>query len=146
VPAPARELSPDERRARVLRARRRMLTAVVLITAAGAATALLGVAPGWVIIPPVLMLAGSLVLLRDAAHSDAERAHRLAAQAHSSAEADGETDDAEREAAAAAAPASAEAPGGEFGEATAQVIDISARLADQLYDQYADAAERAVGD
>jgi hypothetical protein len=28
----------------------------------------------------------------------------------------------------------------------AQVIDISARRGDQLYDQYADAAERAVGD
>jgi hypothetical protein len=121
-----------------------MLTWVALITAAAAATALVGVAPVWVIIPPILMLAGFLVLLREAAHSDAERAHRLAAQAHSSAEADGETDGAAWEAAAAAA--SADVPGGEFGEATAQVIDISARLADQLYDQYADAAERAVGD
>ena len=29
---------------------------------------------------------------------------------------------------------------------TAEIIDISARLGDQLYDQYADAAVRAVGD
>jgi hypothetical protein len=28
----------------------------------------------------------------------------------------------------------------------AEVIDISARVSDQVYDQYADAAERAVGD
>jgi hypothetical protein len=29
---------------------------------------------------------------------------------------------------------------------SAEIIDISARLSDQLYDQYADAAVRAVGD
>jgi hypothetical protein len=31
-------------------------------------------------------------------------------------------------------------------EPTAEVIDLSARLEDQLYDQYADATMRAVGD
>jgi len=31
-------------------------------------------------------------------------------------------------------------------ERTAEIIDISARVSDQLYDQYADAAVRAVGD
>ena len=30
--------------------------------------------------------------------------------------------------------------------ATAEIIDISARVNDQLYDQYTDAANRAVGD
>ena len=29
---------------------------------------------------------------------------------------------------------------------TAEIIDISARVSDQVYDQYTDAAERAVGD
>ncbi len=31
-------------------------------------------------------------------------------------------------------------------EPSAQIIDISARVGDQLYDQYADATVRAVGD
>jgi hypothetical protein len=31
-------------------------------------------------------------------------------------------------------------------EFSAKIIDISARVTDQLYDQYTDAAERAVGD
>jgi hypothetical protein len=31
-------------------------------------------------------------------------------------------------------------------EPSAEIIDISARRGDQLYDQYADAAVRAVGD
>jgi hypothetical protein len=31
-------------------------------------------------------------------------------------------------------------------EQTAEVIDISSRINDQLYDQYADATIRAVGD
>ena len=30
--------------------------------------------------------------------------------------------------------------------ATAEIIDISARVSEQVYDQYIDAAERAVGD
>ena len=34
----------------------------------------------------------------------------------------------------------------EHEEHGAQIIDISARLGDQLYDQYADATMRAVGD
>ena len=40
----------------------------------------------------------------------------------------------------ASAPDAAEPPSG------AEVIDISGRITDQVYDQYSDAAERAVGD
>jgi hypothetical protein len=35
---------------------------------------------------------------------------------------------------------------GQPGPASAEIIDISARVGDQLYDQYADAEVRAVGD
>ena len=48
-------------------------------------------------------------------------------------------------------PSAARLRGRRAGEAsqpqpTAEIIDISARVSDQLYDQYADAAARAVGD
>jgi len=38
------------------------------------------------------------------------------------------------------------AAGGHEPPASAQIIDISARVQDEFYDQYADAARRAVGD
>lgn len=148
--------SAAERRARILRARRRMLVAVVALTAAATVLAVVHLAPIWVVIPPVLMLAGFLVLLREAAHTDAQRARQqMLAGAGSSAVAGQEDSPAEAPAApAATAPAAAlpaehapaEPQTGQFGEASAQVIDISRRLGDQLYDQYTDAAERAVGD
>ncbi len=155
--APMAVPSAAERRARVLRTRRRMLVTVVSLAAAATVLAVIHLAPVWVVMPPALMLAGFLVLLREAAHTDALRARQqLLAQGHSSAEAGQEEDGpAETPAApaasapAAAAPAEADSrePGtGQFGEATAQVIDISQRFGDQLYDQYTDAAERAVGD
>ena len=37
-------------------------------------------------------------------------------------------------------------PSPQAGVPSAQIIDISARIGDQLYDQYADAEVRAVGD
>lgn len=151
-PAPAHA----KRRARVLRARRRMLAAVALIAAATTALAVLHVTPLWVVIPPALMLAGFLVLLREAAHTDAQRARQqlLAARAYSSTMAGEESAEAGEEAevpapqapAAAVAQRSAPSRTGQWGEGSAQVIDISGRLGDQLYDQYTDAAERAVGD
>lgn len=159
VPAsrPAAPPSAAERRARILRTRRRMLVTVVSLAAAATALVAVHLAPVWVVIPPALMLAGFLVLLREAAHTDALRARQqLLASGDSSADAGQEEDGpAETPAApAATAPAAAalaeDAPGepqtGQYGEATAQVIDISQRLGDQLYDQYTDAAERAVGD
>jgi hypothetical protein len=73
------------------------------------------------------MLGIYLLLLREAALADAERARWRAA------------DDRRVQAARQYART-------EYAEHTAQVIDISDRLGDQLYDQYADAAIRAVGD
>ena len=37
-------------------------------------------------------------------------------------------------------------PSPQAGVPSAQIIDISGRIGDQLYDQYADAEVRAVGD
>jgi hypothetical protein len=72
------------------------------------------------------MLGLYLLLLREAALADAERRWRATE---------------EQRAPAAHQRAQAAHPAG-----TAQVIDISARLVDQLYDQYEDATMRAVGD
>lgn len=151
--------SRAERHARILRSRRRMLATLALLTAVATGIALLRLAPRWVAIPPAFMLAGLLVLLREAAHSDSERAHRrsLAARAHSPFPADDRQDSRHRTGPAwapATAPPGAAAGAmagegrgtGEFPEVSAQIIDISARMQDQLYDQYTDAAERAVGD
>jgi hypothetical protein len=78
------------------------------------------------------MLGMYLLLLREAALADTEAAHRRAAEAHAARQ---RARDRAREAWAARPP-----------QPTAEIIDISARLGDQLYDQYADATERAVGD
>ncbi len=84
------------------------------------------------------MLGMYLLLLREAALADAENARWRAGQAHAArqrAQAQAQARDEARESWAARTP-----------QPTAQVIDISARLSDQLYDQYADATMRAVGD
>ena len=80
------------------------------------------------------MLGMYLLLLREAALADAENARWRAEQAHAARQRAQEQQDG-RSGPAARTP-----------EPTAQVIDISARLGDQLYDQYADATMRAVGD
>ena len=141
--------SPEEaaeRRASVLRARRRMLGTLIVLTSGAVAIAVTHVAAWWVIVPPGALLGGFLLLLREAARSDAKRAHRPAEPA------------AGRRPAERASRVVAPAPAGAGHvhtevvaevvetEFTAKIIDISARVSDQLYDQYTDAAERAVGD
>jgi hypothetical protein len=80
-PAPA--LSAEEARRRVVTGRRRLLGMLILLEIAAIALAVLGLAALWVIIPPTIMLTGYLLLLREAAHADAERAQRDAqAAAH----------------------------------------------------------------
>lgn len=116
---------PAARRAGMLQARRRALTTLIVLTAGAVAIAVARLAAWWVVIPPAVMLAGFVMLLREAARIDTERARAAAPQ------------DALR--ADAGVEAQATAPG-------ATVIDISARVGDQLYDQYADADIRAVGD
>ena len=146
-----------ERRANILKARRRMLGTLVALTVIAFLIAVAGIAASWVIIPPGVMLGGFVLLLREASRSDAERARRLA---HAS---ETRRQRAEREFERQAAPATADAlervaskpvapdvaeqsePVVEVAY-SAEIIDISERVNDQFYDQYTDAANRAVGD
>ena len=80
---PAAPLSAEEARRRILTGRRRLLGMLILLEIAAIALAVVGLAAMWVIIPPTIMLVGYLLLLREAAHADAERAQREAeAAAH----------------------------------------------------------------
>jgi hypothetical protein len=130
---PARPVRVGARpsRSRMLRARRRLLTMHLLLTAVTIACAALKVTTWLVVIPPAGMLGMYLLLLRETAIADAEQAGRRAAMA-------ARVWAARQRAYAAALEREA--------EQTAQIIDISARVGDQLYDQYADATVRAVGD
>jgi hypothetical protein len=131
--------APSAGRKRVLQARRRMLTVLVLLAAVAAACTELKLASWWVCVPPVVLLGMYLLLLREAALADAEQARWRAEEAR--------RDFAARQRARAAAAAAArEAAAARVPERTAEIIDISARIGDQLYDQYADATVRAVGD
>jgi hypothetical protein len=138
---PARR--PSARRGAVLQARRRMLIMITALAAGALGIAVTHMAAWWVVIPPGFMLGGFVVILREAARTDAERARRFAAGGARAAAGPVRPDAAEGAAAAepVRAPAAEPAPA-----RTAEIIDISARLGDQLYDQYADAAVRAVGD
>ena len=159
-----------ERRANILKARRRMLGTLVFLTVVALGIAVLGVAAWWVIIPPGVMLGGFVLLLREASRSDAERARRLAHASELRRER--AEPEFERQAAPAAAetlerlvskpvapdeaeaePTGTELAGTEQAEPvieivaySAEIIDISGRVSDQFYDQYTDAANRAVGD
>lgn len=122
-------------RSRTLRARRRLLTMLILLTAAAAACVDLKLAPWWAGVPPTGMLGVYLLLLRECSLADAELARQRAAM-------DARIRAARKRAQVARAqPARAPA-----AHRSAQIIDISARIEDQLYDQYADATARAVGD
>lgn len=116
-------------RSRMMQARRRLLTMLVLVAAAVAAAAAVRMIPWWTVSAPAAVLVCYLLLLRTAAVADAEHVRRVA-ELHAR---------AARIQAARAQAAVASAP-------DAQIIDISSRVADQLYDQYADATVRAVGD
>jgi hypothetical protein len=128
VPPAARPLS----RSRVLQTRRRLLTMLVLLAAAAGSCTALKLTAWWVCIPPAVMLGMYLLLLRETAIADAERAHWLAAMEQRRV-------DYERAYQAQVPQAPAEEP-------SAEIIDISGRVNDMLYDQYADATVRAVGD
>jgi hypothetical protein len=74
----AAPLSADETRRRIMTGRRRLLGMLIVLEIAAIALAAVGLAALWVIIPPTVMLTGYLLLLREAAHADAERAQRAA--------------------------------------------------------------------
>jgi hypothetical protein len=154
--APEREEAsapaPASRRTEVVKARRRLLTTLVTLTIIAVACAVTRIDAYWIIIPPAVLLAGYLVLLRKFAQFDTERARR-AARARQAA--DGgraaqrppsapESSPAEPQPAAGDGPDSVADPAGPVPGA--EIIDISGRITDQVYDQYSDAANRAVGD
>jgi hypothetical protein len=118
-------------RSRVLRSRRRLLTMLLLLSAVAGGCTALKVTAWWVCVPPAVLIVVYLLLLHEAAVADAERARYQAGL-------DAQAWAAQRRAYAEAAAYEA--------EQTAEIIDISARVGDQLYDQYADATVRAVGD
>ena len=131
---PGARPADSEARTRILAARRRMLMMLVALAVVALGIVAVGLAAWWVAAPPALMLVGYLLLLREARRADAERALLLVAAAADRAEEE-ERQRAEREAAERR-----EEP------RTARIIDISDRVRDELYDQYADAERRAVGD
>jgi hypothetical protein len=129
APVPA---TPRLSRSRVLQARRRLLTMLVLLAVAAGTCTALKLTAWWVCIPPAVMLGMYLLVLREAAIADAERAYWLAAM---------EQRRADRESAYRA-----QVPQAPDEQPSAEIIDISGRVNDMLYDQYADATVRAVGD
>jgi hypothetical protein len=147
VPAPRGphhdDLDDAERRAQIVRGRRRMLWLLLVLTAVGVGLAYLQLAAWWVMIPPTVLLAGYLLLLREAAHADAEaRERRELAHAAAPAAPAGQAPPVGQ---AASPGTEAEIPVEETGP-RADIIDLSEHVGDQLYDQYADAKLRAVGD
>jgi hypothetical protein len=125
---------PSQSREQMLRARRRMLTILVTMTLVTGGFSFMGLVAWWICVPPAAML-------REIARADAEMARKrhewMIGQEQQHARAARARERAEEQAQAAAMAAA---------ESGAQVIDISGRVGDQLYDQYADAAVRAVGD
>ena len=160
-------------------ARRRLFGILVLLAGAAATIAATGLATWWVAAPPAGMFAGYLLLLREAARADAERAHAEVADVGADVARAG-SGDAELEEkrgtavrassrvrqrsatmtqtavgpvsgplaamAAADTAAAGDAVADLEGTGTADVVDITAWVDEELYDQYADAKLRAVGD
>jgi hypothetical protein len=124
----------------MMRARRRMLTILTALVVITVGFVIAGLVQWWICVPPVAMLVLYVLLLREIAMADAELARKRAAWEAHAAEARAARDLWLQ--AHEAWQARAHASGGP----TAEIIDISGRVGDQLYDQYADAAVRAVGD
>jgi hypothetical protein len=123
----------DQEHKKVQSARRRLLYMLLVLAIGSGALAFTGMAAWWVIVPPAIMLAGYLALLREAAKADAERSELARTRAT----------------AAVAAAKRTTPPAPPAPAPDAEVIDISASLTQadkEFYDQYADAKLRAVGD
>jgi hypothetical protein len=151
VPAPRRRREePRERRSagadpveavdpvgqRVRSARRRLLMMLIGLSVASAALAGTKMAAWWVIVPPSVMLFGYLLLLREAAKADVERQEMARRQMAR-----------EARAAAAAAAAAARRPAPVAHVAPVFAMPTAPEpVEEEIYDQYADAKLRAVGD
>jgi hypothetical protein len=151
--------TPEESRRRMLAARRRLLGMMFILQLAAIALAVVGVAAVWVVIPPSVMLVGYLLLLREAAHADAEKERREWEVTQARARARARVTQRHLEpASAVTAPPTASAnyedsgrdfaPGlaGKYTTSTVAVIDTPERDDDDRSDQYARNNLRAVGD
>jgi hypothetical protein len=137
---------PAMRRTEVLKARRRLLITLVTLTAIAGALAVTRIDAYWIVIPPVALLGGYVALLRKFARIDAEQARRAARIRHAAASAGQEPAAPGESLPAAAEPGPGSPPDATAATGSAEIIDISGRIGDQVYDQYSDAANRAVGD
>lgn len=168
----AEPLSAEESRRRMLAARRRLLLMLIGLEIAAITLAVLGLAAVWVVVPPSIMLFGYLLLLREAAQADAERAQyeaeaaaraaepvtAQAAQAHRVTPAEGTSTEGIPAAAAAlaakfaAAPVPADyedySPGRDFAPGLAGKYTTSNADAEAADEDYYDETPRlrAVGD
>ncbi|CAM4130090.1 hypothetical protein GCM10009799_44180 [Nocardiopsis rhodophaea] len=124
-----RPLASTPGRARVIARRRRRTTGLTTLFVATAIAVAAGLGPWWVLAPPALLLAGHMVLLREAAKADAERraAEYREHRRREALRARRAREQAEREA------------------EIVELADLASRR-DQVYDQYADAHLRAAGD
>lgn len=163
-------LTAEESRRRILSARRRLLGMLIVLEAAAILLAVFKLAALWVVIPPSIMLAGYLLILREASHADAQRAAWEAeAAAHARARAR-ERGLAHEQAVRQGAPvprgATSEAPArpavqyddmgpgrdfapglaGKYTTSNAEIIDITARASDDIQHESPNSELRAVGD
>jgi hypothetical protein len=138
--------SPVGRRAEVVKSRRRMLTVLIALTVLAGALAATGAEAYWILIPPVTLLSGYLLMLRKFTQIDAERARAAQIRRAGQVRAAQAPTTSQEPVPAAAGPGQEPVPGEAAASGGAQIIDISGRIDDQFYDQYADAANRAVGD
>jgi hypothetical protein len=138
--------SPVDRQGEVVKARRRMLAALIALTVIAGALAVTGAEAFWILIPPVTLLSGYLLLLRKFTQYDAERARADRTHHAGQVRTDQEPATAQEPVPAAAGPGREPIPGTAAASSGAEIIDISGRVGDQFYDQYSDAANRAVGD
>jgi hypothetical protein len=161
-PPPPPRLTPEEARRRVLAARRRLLGMLLALEIAALALAMLGLAALWVVIPPSVMLGGYLLLLREAAHADAEQAAREEEAARARAQRTrARARAAQRSTAALAAPVAVAAPAyedagpgrdfapglaGKYTTSNAEVAENPEPAGDGYYEQYTENRLRAVGD
>jgi hypothetical protein len=145
APGERRDARDDQDHRRLLSARRRLLLLLVALTLASGALAGTRLAAWWVIIPPSVMLLGYLVLLRAAGKADAEWRELARTRGRAQAVRTTAAPLAVSSAAPLAAPLTVSA-------ARPEVLTLSGSRAsgsqhgEQIYDQYADAKLRAVGD
>ena len=141
----AADSSPIIRRPEVVKARRRLLVTLIALTVIAVALAATRAAGYWIIIPPAGLLSGYLLLLRKVTQFDAERARRAARIRHATG-ARAAQEPGTPQVPATAGPDHESVPDAPAAPGDAEIIDISGRIGDQVYDQYSDAANRAVGD